>query len=98
LLRTHLFPYTTLFRSNAAGAACFHLRPYIDLIRYQDRSRKCHGFCNGNPKVLLVRWKNKEARTSESAPLFVTAQHPSPVDPPLQDRKSTRLNSSHDQI
>src|SRR5216683_7159653 len=58
--RSTLFPYTTLFRSGAAG----------DDPETERRRRAC-------------------ARHSN---------HPGPGDPDRRDRKSTRLNSSHDQI
>src|SRR5206468_6762249 len=84
-----LFPYTTLFRSCAA--------PRTTELNSADGARtfsvthfpaRSHGALTGVVAIareITVQRREESARLQESALL-------------LQDRKSTRLNSSHDQI
>src|SRR5206468_11835943 len=87
--RPTLFPYTTLFRSVTSSAFSPSFRCAIILTFDGFLSPK--PFSGGTSTVSL-------------SPLFALARassrplktHPSPID--TRDRKSTRLNSSHDQI
>src|SRR5206468_6290226 len=91
--RPTLFPYTTLFRSQIAG----------EVESYQDIQR---AFRAGRARVALVvpaRFQIDLARGGARAQLVVDGSDPQTVASASEaagqiDRKSTRLNSSHDQI
>src|SRR2546430_5565854 len=76
--RSTLFPYTTLFRSEAGGARgrCEEVGP---VPRQKERGRREEGVPARTNRVV-------------SGPESEAVRHPD------QDRKSTRLNSSHSQI
>src|SRR5258708_3992763 len=78
--RSTLFPYTTLFRSRGFRAADGHGRRRQRLPRGQGPGGRCAGGIGGGV--------NPSALPAAHA-LFV------PGDPARLDRKSTRLNSSH---
>src|SRR5207245_4652740 len=85
-----LFPYTTLFRSHVCQA-CFG-----SLLLQCCRDRKCdrtgHGhYDRKDHEQLRKRHTRREAR-------FHRSEGPSPASIGKQDRKSTRLNSSHGSI
>src|SRR3712207_8074516 len=80
--RSTLFPYTTLFRSQVGGIV-----PHVTL----------KSIANDEPpaaEVLVDRPEVDKKITRVTGPFVVEATIPTPV----QDRKSTRLNSSHANI
>src|SRR5206468_10811279 len=88
-LRSTLFPYTTLFRSRVmiekvdiANSKGCRLRPKLTRS-----SRRAQGTELSNCFLAHAQRKMFPARTSRQM-----------VERPSIDRKSTRLNSSHDQI
>src|SRR2546421_1096751 len=81
--RSTLFPYTTLFRSPRRGAPPPPTPPPRIDCAGKARARSAVG-----PRLAL-------SCSARRAP--ARAQSGSPPPPP-EDRKSTRLNSSHDQI
>src|SRR2546421_8003819 len=82
--RSTLFPYTTLFRSEAAGFL-YYVMPYVEGESLRDR---------------LVR----EPQLPVEEALLIAREVADALEYAHQhgvvhrDRKSTRLNSSHDQI
>src|SRR5206468_13095176 len=88
---TPLFPYTTLFRSIHAG-----------LGRIEDAVADCEAAIRATAigRELAYRRKGelllRAGRPKEAVAAFDAAIGLNPTDP--EDRKSTRLNSSHDQI
>src|SRR3712207_6894903 len=80
--RSTLFPYTTLFRSRVAP-----LR-----LRGGGRARERHGRAAGRLR------RRDSARVSEPAPGRRSGYGVAGRGGSLQDRKSTRLNSSHANI
>src|SRR2546428_9982258 len=83
--RSTLFPYTTLFRSRPCGAA--------------------HGGGAAPDRRVLARRElplgGADLPARQPAPARAAAagaRQAAPARPLRQDRKSTRLNSSHDQI
>src|SRR5205814_6508658 len=94
LSRSTLFPYTTLFRSEANAAAARLLRTPGDLLpgqslaefvvkadreRFRERLKDLH-------QGVMERLENWQ--------VHLEPRHGSPI-PAALDRKSTRLNSSH---
>src|SRR5206468_12912337 len=81
-----LFPYTTLFRSalGKLGHTAEHLAIYddVDLVR-----QKLETFAPDVLFNLVEQFKNRPEFDQNIVSFFE-----------MQDRKSTRLNSSHDQI
>src|SRR3712207_7492326 len=82
--RSTLFPYTTLFRSIAAGPG-----PVGDLV---------HRAVEWNPVGLVA--DERRGRGREAAETVHEGRRPDVdvVGPSVIDRKSTRLNSSHANI
>src|SRR5688572_32725329 len=79
---TTVFPYTTLFRSALALALCAAPAAALDFRSVAD-----------NAAILY------DGPTSKSSKLFVVNKgYPLEVVVTVEDRKSTRLNSSHSQI
>src|SRR2546430_10388175 len=80
--RSTLFPYTTLFRSSAIAATDLSQRPHI------------------SPSADLPALGPVGSESSLSHQVQEQAQVDQDMQdaPPLLDRKSTRLNSSHSQI
>src|SRR5690349_22523822 len=78
-----LFPYTTLFRSDAATAACDHPAPATDARQAAKAGREQRPVHQG--RHLVGRPSEKLCRPRRR----VLAR---------RDRKSTRLNSSHVEI
>src|SRR5688572_30913411 len=82
--RSTLFPYTTLFRSQV------------------DQAEVLHGVKVADP----YRWLEDDVRKSDEVASWVASQNQVtfgylksiPQREAIQDRKSTRLNSSHSQI
>src|SRR2546430_8552347 len=85
--RSTLFPYTPLFRSEAARG---HVRTAMNCwLRAADYYRQAEFFLGAaDPRRLVTFTKMERASHSFLAHL----------SPPGEDRKSTRLNSSHSQI
>src|SRR2546430_14460613 len=92
--RSTLFPYTTLFRSSEHQANCDQLRPTENTTE------------NGAAPGISAQKLNEETRdaieeqicTKNLAIKFFPLEHPGEEKKNTQDRKSTRLNSSHSQI
>src|SRR3712207_9463655 len=92
--RSTLFPYTTLFRSEGGVLDLEHLRDCL-----LDELGTVHGLLHrgGGPQVL----RDRVGRTGREqlVRLEVAALAQDPLVVPLgEDRKSTRLNSSHANI
>src|SRR2546430_5033150 len=81
--RSTLFPYTTLFRSLLPGMVA-PLRPRAVEVAKTVLPGQRPG--TENPSVLLVHLR------------ICRKRYHRPADPKVEDRKSTRLNSSHSQI
>src|SRR5207249_11511972 len=85
--RSTLFPYTTLFRSHAAGSAGQHSDQCLCDRRPSSRRQHSGPVASRSRSVLLARSRLCGLRS------------PVCLGPSLcldiQDRKSTRLNSSH---
>src|SRR3712207_7067018 len=73
--RSTLFPYTTLFRSNASGER-------ISATRHESSNSAI----SGEPAVSSMRWRPAVEPGRAAA------------EDAMEDRKSTRLNSSHANI
>src|SRR2546422_5518381 len=82
--RSTLFPYTTLFRSHMRAELHRHLLPRP--APRPARDREAHG----------LEIEKRERRRERGQRLRERRLHHHP--PRLQDRKSTRLNSSHGYI
>src|SRR2546430_8874614 len=84
--RSTLFPYTTLFRSPAPGIEESHLADVAQLSSLADETPE------GRSIVVLAkeRYHLRGRDLSTHAASFIPFS--------AQDRKSTRLNSSHSQI
>src|SRR5207247_10104542 len=82
-----LFPYTTLFRSLVD---CLGLRDHFGV----DEPR------HSSPKFLLLRRQGDHARlrSRQVASSSIVRSTPVPISRLMRDRKSTRLNSSHEWI
>src|SRR3712207_7102923 len=81
--RSTLFPYTTLFRSARGQEADLLVEPHARLVRQGD---------GGDRLDEALRLERSDERAVEPA-----AQPPA-LHPGGEDRKSTRLNSSHANI
>src|SRR5258705_5855515 len=84
--RSTLFPYTTLFRSNALVKALSDVEQILrqkDYSGAESRLRDLMKDFPGEPRIFFAI-----AQTSSVAAADAT-------DEDVQDRKSTRLNSSH---
>src|SRR5207302_11175755 len=87
--RPPLFPYTTLFRSHRLDRRLFRLRDFFCSSSLARGRHRLHPPCRNppQPRNALHRhrhpWRHGHASQSLSS---------------LQDRKSTRLNSSHVKI
>src|SRR3712207_9498752 len=92
--RSTLFPYTTLFRSDLGRG--LDLQPLPSGLAV-DADADLH-LVVGEREVRLARRRRdaRGQRHAHAAPLVVDA--PAEVGHLLQDRKSTRLNSSHANI
>src|SRR5688572_31734767 len=86
--RSTLFPYTTLFRSHYLEAVC-------ELV-----VRESTLLPHANPGLMDLEWLRRLARHSPSLGLMLETTSRRLLAPAAahQDRKSTRLNSSHSQI
>src|SRR5688572_31921608 len=82
--RTTLFPYTTLFRSNYYAEQLYDPRCHV--IQALDAS--------GKPIATLVNYAIHPEVFGSTAGVC----SPDLIGPLYEDRKSTRLNSSHSQI
>src|SRR2546430_5032534 len=85
--RSTLFPYTTLFRSRSRRPAF----PAVDVFEL------LHLLVRIDAPKLFLHDPTVEARSGDAAPASSAALD-QPEHAGLQDRKSTRLNSSHSQI
>src|SRR2546430_8318838 len=84
--RSTLFPYTTLFRSDAdEGANHYQNFPDISSVTIAGRNLK-------------VEYRLDSAAANSAYPLTVEFFIADGGIEPILDRKSTRLNSSHSQI
>src|SRR5206468_10243435 len=92
-LRSTLFPYTTLFRSITGGKAREDVLPVLGsreaLVQEHDRRLARHATAGVVVRELGLALERARARQ--------TFRHGLGLDR-RGDRKSTRLNSSHDQI
>src|SRR5205085_9972895 len=98
LPRPTLFPYTTLFRSSAAGACNTFVTPvsgacYWGTLGYTILTRGYSGLLSG-----VIETAPQPALTHDDTTTDRSRSRRSPHVPPAIDRKSTRLNSSHSQI
>src|SRR5688572_32390391 len=85
--RSTLFPYTTLFRSQRAGERV-HL--VLAMGRHErDAKARGAGRNRGRTDALDVEAIRRQATSGFHRPVLASQD---------QDRKSTRLNSSHSQI
>src|SRR3712207_7629623 len=85
--RSTLFPYTTLFRS-----AAYQAGEDDDIVVYDERLERLHAFTRPEASGLTFRAIGPGRTmlfTSDDASFFVDLS---------EDRKSTRLNSSHANI
>src|SRR2546428_13035433 len=92
--RSTLFPYTTLFRSRPAGDDLVAVLGVDDDVVVGPGAR-LHADAGGD---ILYRGGRQSSFTPGND---IAARHGEtavPGDTGCQDRKSTRLNSSHDQI
>src|SRR5690554_7322602 len=92
LPRSTLFPYTTLFRSNDQArrvAACLDNVEIVDLLVDGD-----------NEMVQSIDTILDDIAREDAVPYIIAEipTNPRVEVPDLQDRKSTRLNSSHVRI
>src|SRR3989454_10360491 len=89
--RSTLFPYTTLFRSSGGtGERPLLTAPtHADVLTYWTRA----GFFREAAELFEIHGKVPRVKAAEESDVLL------PVTPvraaPSQDRKSTRLNSSH---
>src|SRR5699024_11502915 len=88
---THVFPYTTLFRSLAFNGSFCHLFPYQDdgFMQYCKSAIRKRKFFKKSCKNVLTYGNARCIIASERRRRSDVQQRP------LPDRKSTRLNSSH---
>src|ERR1035441_5692221 len=90
--RSTLFPYTTLFRSNADEIISYNMPAFKfcgRILVYFAAHTKHIGFYPGNRMVNEVFKDDLTSyETSKGTVKF-------PFEKPIPDRKSTRLNSSH---
>src|SRR2546428_13204918 len=92
--RSTLFPYTTLFRSERNGNTALNMKGDHAVIE-----QITHAFCDCLGSAVLSLDEDRQLAQvgldKFPCPLFRTR---SQLETLFQDRKSTRLNSSHDQI
>src|SRR2546430_3938157 len=91
--RSTLFPYTTLFRSLEAAVGGSLSVPF-----YQPQSLPLHQSCLECLDLSLLSHNQILPFHVQLALLMLLLMPNSPTQIPPQDRKSTRLNSSHSQI
>src|SRR3712207_7384896 len=82
--RSTLFPYTTLFRSNAARPD----RTWSDWAEVRNGAV-------GSPNARYLQWRAEMRAANNALPVLDSV---SLTYLPQKDRKSTRLNSSHANI
>src|SRR5206468_10809248 len=95
--RSTLFPYTTLFRSQDADARSDVFA--LGLVPYEMLTGKSAFFGTSKASVMAAILEHEAELLPESVPSAIRHL----IDKCLtnempEDRKSTRLNSSHDQI
>src|SRR5206468_12075969 len=90
-----LFPYTTLFRSKAVALGKSQIRDVVD----RDNRRKIRRQAQWKREVWVVKEvQTLRANRPRQRPLLLRDAAAIAVKLDKGDRKSTRLNSSHDQI
>src|SRR5206468_11933657 len=92
--RSTLFPYTTLFRSSAPGG--LYMAPAYPLSRVVDPTGAGDSFVGGLMGYLAA-CKGPVSANLKRGMIYGSAVASFCCEG-CQDRKSTRLNSSHDQI
>src|SRR5206468_12543825 len=93
--RSTLFPYTTLFRS---PSACPFRRPRWPQTQRSSERAELSGSSGQRQRGVVVQWRQSVRREGF---MDATTEYLSDYAHRLsdaEDRKSTRLNSSHDQI
>src|SRR2546428_9947456 len=91
--RSTLFPYTTLFRSNKLRSALTILGVVIGIATVMAMASIVTGF-----REQIVNTLEVVGPTTFRVLRFFSQTPLNPDALPREDRKSTRLNSSHDQI
>src|SRR5256885_16140572 len=86
--RSTLFPHTTLFRSQSCASA-----PHVSCARRRGRGRGASPLRSPHPARPRRSARPRLPRSGDSG--GSTAARPPPRARRAQDRKSTRLNSSH---
>src|SRR5688572_32071895 len=89
--RSTLFPYTTLFRSKHLYFASDYFERIYELTEGLIRKGKAY-VCDLSPDEIRV-YRGTLTEPGRNSPYRERS-----VDESLEDRKSTRLNSSHSQI
>src|SRR2546430_13807158 len=92
--RSTLFPYTTLFRSQAKGRFLSSLGGLFGRSRPVIPSAEALGYCQGAARSEVP----PSPRLRRGRQRAEVGGQKSEVRDPLSDRKSTRLNSSRSQI
>src|SRR2546428_13122929 len=92
--RSTLFPYTTLFRSRWLFRMLYSARPLEEKMTLFWHNH----FATGYSKIAGIIGTTDAARLMAAVPGQDPAGQRGQVEVFRQDRKSTRLNSSHDQI
>src|SRR3712207_7032361 len=87
--RSTLFPYTTLFRSEQRVQPVEVLDPRLDRVRGREVAVDLHREVRGDVELLLLGDRGELEELGDAA---------DPGSVGLEDRKSTRLNSSHANI
>src|SRR3546814_17245249 len=89
-----LFPYTTLFRSLVSQAPVERpeLAEAAPVMRHNVRARRCYPMLDQIGNGLLDDGLKRSAFALGDPPCFIQTRR---VQPRREDRKSTRLNSSH---
>src|SRR2546427_5010317 len=104
--RSTLFPYTTLFRSRAPDLHGVHARGLVALGREDDDAPVVHariavaddGRLQGALDQVVLEQRHAPALGLVEHVEHILAVGRADAAPVAQDRKSTRLNSSHSQI
>src|SRR5206468_10735402 len=96
--RPPLFPCTTLFRSKPDGPSavrgeCGAIETSVPGVRFCELFPQTAGIAD---RLAVVRSISHPNANHVQAALAAQTGHAHPIE--LEDRKSTRLNSSHDQI